>query len=345
MKHRIKSLSIDCTILSDFASNLLFRKTTCIIFATSKNPQKIIARVFIQLSHRIGGRGGCRADLATLASKWIGRPRHPFCYLTNKNMKTGKKSWHKTWWGIILTISFWPFVLPYLMWQKTTWPKPLKIGITAILVLFFVFAIIDGEQRQEEALQLVKEAETLILENRLNEASNILGESMDLFGDQSSNPAFELEKEISQLSSQEFLEKTLVRMTDKNFELLKKDQLTSSFLKNDKLNELFLERLKDNMELRTKLLAEKNKANRKEMIEKQFSVWDGSHIKLTRLIKAAMNDPDSYDHVSTTYSESRDFLIIVTQFRGNNAFGAKVKQTVKGKASIDGEEVEILVID
>jgi hypothetical protein len=33
---------------------------------------------------------------------------------------------------------------------------------------------------------------------------------------------------------------------------------------------------------------------RKELIEKQFSLWDGSHKNLKDLIKRAMNDPDSH---------------------------------------------------
>ena len=36
-------------------------------------------------------------------------------------------------------------------------------------------------------------------------------------------------------------------------------------------------------------------------IDRQFSPWDGSHLKLTKVIKKSMNDEDSYDHVETSY--------------------------------------------
>ena len=62
----------------------------------------------------------------------------------------------------------------------------------------------------------------------------------------------------------------------------------------------------------------------KKMIEAQFSSWDGSHINLTKAIKDAMNDPDSYEHISTKYFDLGDHIKVVTEFRGTNSFGAKV---------------------
>lgn len=82
--------------------------------------------------------------------------------------------------------------------------------------------------------------------------------------------------------------------------------------------------------------------SRDEIIEKQFSAWDGSHIKLTELIKDSMNDPKSYEHVETVYWDMKDHLIVNTTFRGKNAFGGTVKNTVKAKISLDGEGIEIL---
>ncbi|MCA9365020.1 MAG: hypothetical protein KC736_03955 [Candidatus Moranbacteria bacterium] len=87
---------------------------------------------------------------------------------------------------------------------------------------------------------------------------------------------------------------------------------------------------------------ETEEEKRKKMIEDQFSVWDGSHIELTKIIKKSMNDPKSYEHVETTYTDMGDYLIVNTVFRGKNAFGALVKNTVKAKVSLDGKDVEIL---
>lgn len=81
---------------------------------------------------------------------------------------------------------------------------------------------------------------------------------------------------------------------------------------------------------------------RKELVEKHFSAWDGSHIGLTRVIKDSMNDPKSYEHVETRYSDKGDHLIVSTTFRGKNAFGGVVKNTVVAKVDLEGNVIEIL---
>ena len=81
---------------------------------------------------------------------------------------------------------------------------------------------------------------------------------------------------------------------------------------------------------------------RKERIENQFSTWDGSHRGLTAFIKKSMNDPDSYDHVETVYWDKGSYLIVKTTFRGKNAFGGVVKNSVTAKVDLDGNVVEII---
>lgn len=92
-------------------------------------------------------------------------------------------------------------------------------------------------------------------------------------------------------------------------------------------------------EEKQKLLAAEK---RKKDIEMQFSSWDGSHTNLERVIKESMNDPDSYDHVKTVYWDQGSYLIVQTTFRGKNAFGGVVKNTVKAKVSLTGQVLEIL---
>tara|TARA_R110002050_G_scaffold228586_1_gene364218 strand:+ start:495 stop:1190 length:696 start_codon:yes stop_codon:yes gene_type:complete len=81
---------------------------------------------------------------------------------------------------------------------------------------------------------------------------------------------------------------------------------------------------------------------REEIIESQFSAWDGSHRNLEKYIKKNMNDPDSYEHVQTVYWDQGDYLVVKTTFRGNNAFGGKVKNDIKAKITIDGVILEIV---
>lgn len=81
---------------------------------------------------------------------------------------------------------------------------------------------------------------------------------------------------------------------------------------------------------------------RKARIEEQFSAWDGSHRGLTKVIKASMNDPKSYDHVETVYWDQGDHLIVRTTFRGKNAFGGVVANWVKAKVDLDGNVLAII---
>lgn len=82
--------------------------------------------------------------------------------------------------------------------------------------------------------------------------------------------------------------------------------------------------------------------NRKKQISGGFSAWDGSHTALKKLIKGGMNDPKSFEHVETRYSDKGSHLIVMTTFRGKNAFGGVVKNWVKVKASLAGDIIEVI---
>lgn len=88
--------------------------------------------------------------------------------------------------------------------------------------------------------------------------------------------------------------------------------------------------------------AKERAEKRAKQLETQFSLWDGSHSNLTQVIKQAMNDPDSYEHVETTYWDMNDHLVVMTKYRGKNAFGGKVSGMVKAKVSMNGDILEII---
>lgn len=89
--------------------------------------------------------------------------------------------------------------------------------------------------------------------------------------------------------------------------------------------------------------AESNrKKNRENLIKAGFSAWDGSHIELKRTIKESMNDPKSFEHVETTYADLGSHLVVLTRFRGKNAFGGVVLNSVKAKADLHGRIIEII---
>ena len=81
---------------------------------------------------------------------------------------------------------------------------------------------------------------------------------------------------------------------------------------------------------------------RQKQIENSFSVWDGSHRNLERHIKKTMHNPDSYKHESTVYRDMGEYLVVTTTFRGANAFGGIVMNSVTAKVGINGSVLEII---
>ena len=81
---------------------------------------------------------------------------------------------------------------------------------------------------------------------------------------------------------------------------------------------------------------------REDQLSKYFSAWDGSNPTLERLIKNAMSDPDSYEHIETVYWDMTDHIIVRTVYSGNNAFGERVKKFIKAKLDNEGKLVEII---
>ena len=81
---------------------------------------------------------------------------------------------------------------------------------------------------------------------------------------------------------------------------------------------------------------------RQAQIEKAFSAWDGSHMKLEELIKPTLHDPDSYKHIKSSYWDMGDHTVVLTRYSGTNAFGARVQGWVKAKASLKGDVLEIV---
>jgi len=81
---------------------------------------------------------------------------------------------------------------------------------------------------------------------------------------------------------------------------------------------------------------------RTEKLSKCFSSWDGAHRNLEKMVKASMNDPDSYKHDETRYSDKGDHLIVHTTFRGKNSFGGTVRSSVTAKTDLKCSVVEII---
>jgi hypothetical protein len=84
------------------------------------------------------------------------------------------------------------------------------------------------------------------------------------------------------------------------------------------------------------------KNERQIKVESQFSSLDGSHEGLTSFIKEKMNDPESYEHIETRFRDDGDYIFVSTKFRGTNAFGGKVVNTVSATVDFSGNVIEVL---
>lgn len=82
-------------------------------------------------------------------------------------------------------------------------------------------------------------------------------------------------------------------------------------------------------------------AVRQNKIKLQFSSWDGSHSALKSYVKDNMNDPSSFDHIKTTYSDKGNYLLVQMKFRGKNSFGAKIIEVVTAKVDLEGNVLSV----
>lgn len=74
-----------------------------------------------------------------------------------------------------------------------------------------------------------------------------------------------------------------------------------------------------------------------------FSGWDGSYRPLEKLIKKSMNDDSSYKHVETMSHlvlGKDPHAVVKTRFKGTNAYGGIVTQTVTARININTGIVE-----
>lgn len=92
-------------------------------------------------------------------------------------------------------------------------------------------------------------------------------------------------------------------------------------------------------------IAAHEKAQHAEKIQKLFSAWNGSLYSLVHYIKKSMNDPKSFDHIETRYSDNGTDLTVFMKFRGKNAFGALVINSVMAKVDYEGNVISILATD
>jgi hypothetical protein len=107
-------------------------------------------------------------------------------------------------------------------------------------------------------------------------------------------------------------------------------------------NERYKKQLSHYRDLREEqAIEQKQMAERKKRISKQFSGWDGAHYGLERYVKERLKDPNSYDHIKTAYRDLGHKIFITTSYRAKNSFGGYVIERVEANADLNGNLLKV----
>lgn len=252
--------------------------------------------------------------------------------------------------GAILLITG-VLILP-VVWRRVFTAKavqPISKWLLACAFLYGTFLLGDVQKLKEEKLAAEAKARKQA-EEAAYFASNrkaVIAQIREMLDAKEYDSALSIaekyahvgDQELSKLNTKAADAKALHDKKMRNNELLSKLML----LKDDQYkeradiyNKLASLGFEQAPEWRKKAADLKDKIARVELIESQFSPWDGSHRGIERRIKSAMNDPDSYEHVKTVYWDLGDRLKVRTTFRGRNAFNALIMNSATGVADLNG---------
>lgn len=249
---------------------------------------------------------------------------------------------------LLVSIALLPitYQIIYKNTQKEVSSKKKAIITTVLIVVWFIICGIEGGKEREE------QEKTFISEFNLNK-KEIVSQINQLITEKKYDEAVSLADKYHSAKDQTVLE--LAEQARSELIKLKNQQKIDDLLnklkdvpetKLEKQIELYYELLTldpENSEYKTQNAKLQKELERQKLINSQFSSWDGSHRKLEKYIKSKMNDPDSFKHVETKYIDNgSDNLIIITSFRGKNAFGGVIVNTVTATVDLDGNITSII---
>jgi len=256
------------------------------------------------------------------------------------------------------------FVLPLLLfifpvgvivlWGGKSFPVIGKVLLTAGMLAFYGSGYYLTKLDNEENVKVEQQAIQLLNEGKIDEAKVLIE---NITSKRQAQNLYDIKTEIDKAQSPEYVREMLATMTDEEFENLKKGIYKGSFA-NAGLNTYFITNLQNNADKRadlileykaaqeaqqkeqeTKALAEAQ-ASRAEKLKGMFSAYDGSHRGLVSAVEKNMNDPDSFDHVETRFSDKGDYILVYMKYRGKNSFGALVLGEITVKSDLDGNIFE-----
>lgn len=247
-----------------------------------------------------------------------------------------------------LLLFFYPIGVILLFVGKSFPIMKTKLIVGGAFGVFFLFMVGSTAMEIAEIGSQTKKM-TALIDDHLKNGSleEALIEITNYTSKYSSPEMEERKKQIEKAMSLDEVESTLATMDNERFEKLQNGTLNEPFFEEKALNDHFIKQLKANSDKREGLIANYEvikqqkqaageKALREEKIESSFSKYDGSHRGLVKHVENIMNDPDSFEHVETTYLDKGNHLLVRMKYRGTNSFGAKVLGTVTAICDFDG---------
>jgi hypothetical protein len=242
-------------------------------------------------------------------------------------------------------------------------PKTTKQKITRILILvisicifFFVFKYQEAKNWKAERIEMVESMRDALERQEYSTALAVYQRNNKAQQDpeltslhQKATEEHEIQEEAKRVEAIAKLEEHLRNTTGEDrkenlFLLAMLDPENEEFKEEISAakEEVQQQRLRQIKEDRERQEEARLAAKRKERIESQFSAWNGAHVQFERIIKKAMNDPSSYKHVETRYFDQGDSIRVVTSFRGKNAFGGVVKNTMVAEFTLSGRLLRVI---
>lgn len=222
--------------------------------------------------------------------------------------------------------------------------------IVGFLLIFYSFYKFDKVTNEKGEFYYNLAIENLVKQN-LDTVPYFIEKAKKYYTNNANNSAIDLEEELKKYNDSIFLKNVLMDMSNEEYELLINRDLTVKYFNYLTLNDMFYDKLysisiKRNFLIEQRRIENEQKQKIKEQKEREkliLSQFDyGRHIPLEVFIKNNMNDPKSFQHIETRYKDENTHLLVTVRFRGNNAFGAKIINTVTAKVDFKGNVLQIV---
>ena len=233
--------------------------------------------------------------------------------------------------------------------KRTGRKKSIIIGVLAFVVITTVAGYITDQRTEAKIMDAIKNGD-------IAKANLILSEHPSVIKK-------DLKDEIANYNSYDYFINVLRNLSDEDFAKIKNGDDTKVIFKNADLNKLMLAKIRAEDDKSTKVIqfdeAEakrienekqiaaaqeivKKGKERMEKIKRQFSSWDGSHIQLERILKKNLKDPDSYQHIESSYKFLDNGNIkVYLKYRAKNSFGGYNIGVIAGEVTVDGTVLSV----